>query len=224
MWKTVLLDIDGTLLDSNAGQAHAWEDAFAERGYSIPWDAIFPIVGLGGDKLLAQLETGLSDKEGIGKEIAQRRKEIFRQRYLPGIKPTLGARELVERLKQEGMTPVIATSAEGDELEALLDAAGVADLIDLRATASDASGSKPDPDIVHAALEKSESTPQESIMVGDTPYDIEAARKEGVAAIAFRCGGHDDDLKGALAIYDNPADLVRSWNESPLGQMQPSVH
>jgi HAD superfamily hydrolase (TIGR01509 family) len=223
MWKTVLFDIDGTLLDSNAGHAHAWIEAFAEHGYTISYDAIFPIVGLGGDKLLEQLVPGLSDKEGVGKEITQRRQEIFQQRYLPGVKPTPGARALVERVKQAGMTPVVATSAKVDELQALLEAAGIADLIEESATASDASGSKPDPDIVHAALEKSESNSQSSVMIGDTPYDIEAAQKEGVPTIAFRSGGHDADLEGALAVYDNPADLVRHWDESPLGQMQPAV-
>jgi HAD superfamily hydrolase (TIGR01509 family) len=223
MWKTVLLDIDGTLLDSNASHAHAWEDAFAEQGYHIPFNTIFPIVGLGGDKLLARLTPGLSDKEGVGKEIAQRRKEIFQQRYLPTVKPTPGAGELVRRIKQAGMTPVVATSAENDELHALLQAAGVADLMEEQANASDASGSKPDPDIVQAALEKSSSAHQESIMIGDTPFDIEAARKAGVAAIAFKSGGHDADLEGALAVYENPADLLAHWDESPLGQTRAVV-
>lgn len=219
MLKTVLLDIDGTLLDSNAAQAHAWEDAFAERGYHIPRDQVFPLVGLGGDKVLERLTPGLSDKEGVGKEIAQRRKEIFQQRYLSSVKPTRGTRELVERIGQLGMTPVVATSAESDELQALLKAAGVADLIETEANSSDASGSKPDPDIVQAALEKSGSDPQESIMIGDTPFDVEASQKAGVPSIAFRSGGHDEsDLAGALAIYDDPADLVQHWDESPLGQ------
>src|SRR5947209_4338956 len=166
MLKTVLLDIDGTLLDSNAAHSHAWVDAFNEHGYDIPFDSIFPLVGLGGDKLLERLTPGLSDKEGVGKEIAQRRKEVFQQRYLPSVKPTRGARALVERIKQAGMTPVVATSAEGDELQGLLKAAEVEDLIGTQATASDVSGSKPDPDIIQAALQKSESDPQESIIIG----------------------------------------------------------
>jgi phosphoglycolate phosphatase-like HAD superfamily hydrolase len=129
----------------------------------------------------------------------------------------------VERIRQAGMTPVVATSAENDELQVLLKASGVEDLIDEQASASDASGSKPDPDIVQAALEKSGSAPHESIMIGDTPFDVEAARKAGVAAIGFRWGGHDADLGGALAIYDDPADLLRHWDESPLGQTEPAV-
>jgi HAD superfamily hydrolase (TIGR01549 family) len=220
MWKSVLLDIDGTLLDSNAAQAHAWEDAFAERDYNIPFESIYPLVGMGGDKVLQQLVPGLSDKEGIGQELTKRRKEIFRQRYLSTVQPTPGGREFVQRIKEAGMQTVVATSAEGDELQALLKAADVDDLIEEQANSSDAEGSKPEPDIVQAALEKSGSSPEESIMVGDTPFDIESATKAGVAAIAFRSGGHDADLNGAVAVYDDPADLLAHWDESPLAQRE----
>jgi phosphoglycolate phosphatase-like HAD superfamily hydrolase len=89
-----------------------------------------------------------------------------------------------------------------------------------QATSSDAEGSKPEPDIVQAALEKSASAPRDSIMIGDTPFDVEAASKAGVAAVAFRSGGHDTDLNGALAVYDDPADLLAHWDESPLAQKE----
>jgi HAD superfamily hydrolase (TIGR01549 family) len=220
VWKSVLLDIDGTLLDSNAAQAHAWEEAFAERGYNIPFESIYPLVGMGGDKVLERLAPGLSDKDGVGKELTKRRKEIFHQQYLPTVKPTPGARELVERIKESGMKPVVATSAENDELQALLKAAGVDDLMDEQADSSDAKGSKPEPDIVQAALNKSGSAPQEAIMIGDTPFDVESAERAKVAAIALRTGGHDADLDGALAVYDSPADLLEHWDESPLAQRE----
>lgn len=223
MWKSVLLDIDGTLLDSNAAQARAWEEAFAERGYHIPFEFIFPIVGMGGDKVLARLTPGLSDQEGVGKEIAQRRKEIFQERHLPTVQPTPGARELVLRLRQVHLKPVVATSAKSDELQALLKAAGVEDLMADEADASDAAGSKPDPDIVQAALRKSGSAPQDSIMIGDTPFDVESARKAGVATIGLRCGGHDADLDGAIAVYDHPADLLEHWDDSPLAQPEHAI-
>ena len=218
MWKFVLLDVDGTLLDSNTAHSRAWEDAFAEHGYSVSADVIYPLVGLGGDKLLARLTPGLSDKVGVGKQIASRRKQVFQERYLPTIEPTLGARDLVLRIKYAGMSPIVATSAEDDELASLLAAAGVADLIEEQANASDAQGSKPDPDIVQAALHKAGAKPEEAIMVGDTPFDIEAAEQCGLPAIAFRSGGHDADLHGALAVYDHPADLVAHWQTSPFGE------
>lgn len=222
-WKSVLLDIDGTLLDSNAAQACAWEDAYAEAGYHVSRDQVFPLVGMGGDRVLARLTPGLSDQEGVGKTIVQRRKEIFRERYLPAVRPTPGARALLERMQQAGMKPVPATSAESDELQSLLRAVGVEDLMGEGANSSDASGSKPDPDIVQAALDKSGTPRDESIMIGDSPYDVEAAGKAGVPIIALRCGGHDADLAGALAVYDHPADLLAHWDASPLGAQRQSV-
>ncbi|HEX6508911.1 MAG TPA: HAD family hydrolase, partial [Chloroflexota bacterium] len=160
----------------------------------------------------------LSDKEGIGKEIAQRRKEIVIREYAPTLRPTPGAHELVVRIREEGLRPVIATSAESDELQVLLRAAGIADLIGDAAHSSDTGRSKPDPDIVQAALEKSGARPEESLMIGDTPYDIEAAHSAGVEVIAVRCGGHDTDLEGALAVYDNLADILAHWEETPLAR------
>jgi HAD superfamily hydrolase (TIGR01509 family) len=174
---------------------------------------------MGGDKLLARLVPGLSDEEGEGKQLADRHKQIFLQQYGPQLQPTPGARDLVQRIKQSRLKPVIATSAKSEELKALLKAAQVEDLIEEKADSDDAAESKPDPDIVHAALRKSGSKPEESLLIGDTPYDLEAANRAGVAVIAVRCGGHDDDLKGALAVYDDPVDILRHWDETPLGQM-----
>src|SRR5438270_9863596 len=171
---------------------------------------------MGGDKLVAAL-TGLDVKEGKGKELTSKRTKLFRREYLPSLCATVGARELVTRMKEEGLKLVIATSAKDDELGALLEQAGVNDLIHRRTTSDDADESKPDPDIVHAALARGELAPGEVLMLGDTPYDVEAAERAGVASIAFRCGGWwaDDALGGALAIYNNPSDLVREYARSP---------
>ncbi len=154
----------------------------------------------------------------MGAEIVQRRKEVFRDRYLSTLQPTPGARELVQHIKEAGIQVVIATSADKDELEMLLEAAGIEDLVEEKANASDAEGSKPDPDIVQAALDKSGSRPEESLMIGDSPFDIESAGEAGVATIALRCGGRDSGLEGAIAVFDDPADLLAHWNESPLAQ------
>ena len=111
----------------------------------------------------------------------------------------------------------MATSAQKDEVQQLLEVAEAADLIQERKTSSDAKDSKPDPDIVEAAVQASGFDPSELVMLGDTPYDIEAASKSGVASIALRSGGWDDrDLDGAIAIYDNPEDLLAHYDESPL--------
>ncbi|HYJ80259.1 MAG TPA: HAD family hydrolase, partial [Longimicrobiaceae bacterium] len=130
------------------------------------------------------------------------------------------ARELLERMRADGLTLVVATSASKDDLGALLKAAGVEDLIDASSTSSDAEESKPDPDIVQAALDAAGCDPGEAVMLGDTPYDIEAASRAGVGCVALRCGGwwSDEDLAGATAVYDDPADLLARYEDSPFGR------
>ena len=116
------------------------------------------------------------------------------------------------------MLRVIATSAKNDEFHALAERANVADQIDVATTSDDARRSKPDPDIVNAALEKAGCRPERALYIGDTPYDIEAAAAAGVATVAVRSGGWDDmRLGGAIAIYDDPADVVRHFDASPIG-------
>jgi HAD superfamily hydrolase (TIGR01509 family) len=213
----VLLDIDGTLLDSNDAHAQSWVEVLRRHGYDIPFERVRPLIGKGTDKLLPEL-TGLDPESGLGKQMAEERKALFLRAYLPGLRPTRGARALVERLRDEGFRLVVATSAGADELALLLRQAQVDDLIEQATTSDEAGRSKPDPDIVCAALAKGRLRPEAAIMLGDTPYDIEAAARAGVASIAFRCGGWWDDraLAGALAIYDDPAALLADFDRSPL--------
>jgi HAD superfamily hydrolase (TIGR01509 family) len=203
----VLLDVDGTLLDSNDAHARSWVEVFRRHALDIGFERVRPLIGEGGDKLLPQL-TAIDAESAEGKALSEERRELFLREYLPALRPTRGARALVERLKAAGLRVVIATSSNGKELGALLRQAGVADHIE-RATSSDDGASKPDPDIVAAALAEGRLAPQEAVMVGDTPYDIAAARRAGVKTIALRCGGWWDDaaLAGAVAIYDDPASL-----------------
>jgi HAD superfamily hydrolase (TIGR01509 family) len=214
----VLLDIDGTLLDSNDAHARAWVEALRRHGRAVPYETVRPMIGKGGDKVVQEL-LGLQPDDAAAKRIADDRKAIFRDDLLPGLVPTRGARALLTRLHAEGLRLVVATSSSGSELQALLRRAGVEDLIETAATASDAESSKPDPDIIEAALKKGGLEAGEAVMVGDTPYDIEAASAAGVGTIALRCGGGWDDaaLAGALAIYDDPADLLARLETSPLG-------
>ena len=206
--RGVLLDIDGTLLDSNDAHAQSWVDIFTRHRFGIPFDRVRPLIGKGGDKLLPEL-TGIDAESPRGKALSDERRKRFLEDYLPKLQPTRGARPLVEVLQAQGMRIVIATSSGEKELGALLEQAGVADLV-RRATSSDDGASKPDPDIVRAALAEGKLAANEAVLVGDTPYDIEAATRGGVKTIALRCGGWWDDkaLGGALAIYDDPAALA----------------
>ena len=212
-----LVDIDGTLLDSNDAHARAWVDAFSRHGRPQPFERVRPLIGKGGDKLLAEL-LGISDEEPLGQALTADWRRTFDTRERPTLRPTPGARALLERLAREGWTTVIATSSDADEARSLLRQAGVEDLASLVTSSSDAARSKPDPDIVEAALRLGGARPERAVMIGDTPYDIEAARRAGVGTVALRCGGHwaDADLAGALAIYDDPADLLAHWDASPL--------
>ena len=220
MIKGVIFDIDGTLVDSNDAHARSWVDTFAEAGYDVPFDVVRPLIGMGGDKLLPKT-TGKSRDSEEGKKLVKRRSEIFRERYLPHLRPLKGARDLVLRVRSDGLKAVVATSAKEEELKGLLKAAQVDDLMEEEATASDADRSKPDPDIVHAAIEQSGISSEHLVMVGDTPYDIEAASKAHVRTIAFRSGGWKDDaLKGAVEIYNGPDDLLAHYESSIIGKQR----
>lgn len=215
-YDAVLLDIDGTLVDSNGAHASAWSDAFAAYGRHHAPEEIRPLIGKGGDKLLREVAS-LDHESGEGKKIAEARTEIFRTRYLSTLEPTPGATAFVQWLLQSGLTAVVATSAKQEEVKALLAICGAQALVNDATTSDDAERSKPDPDILVEALKKSGASTGRAIMVGDTPYDIEAARRAGLAAIAFRCGGWDDDrLEGAIAIYDDPRELLERLSQSPF--------
>jgi phosphoglycolate phosphatase-like HAD superfamily hydrolase len=203
-------------VDSNGAHAAAWSDAFATHGRHHPPEQIRPLIGKGGDKLLRELAS-LDDESGEGKKIAETRVEVFRNRYLPTIEPTPGAAAFVEWLLESRLTVVVATSAKDDEVKALLAVCDGQALVQDATTSDDAERSKPDPDILVAALEKSGASPDRAIMIGDTPYDIEAASRAGLATIAFRCGGWDDaKLQGSIAIYDHPRQLLDRLVQSPF--------
>ncbi len=217
--KGVLLDVDGTLVISNDAHAHAWVEAFAAFGYDISFDQVRPLIGMGADQVVPRLAP-LSDDEGVGKQITDHRKELIMNKFGSTLSPAPGSRDLILKLKQEGFQLVVASSATSEELSVLLKAAQVDDLLldkEPVTTSDDADNSKPAPDLVQAALKKGKLDASRAIMLGDTPYDIQAANAAGVGVIAFRCGGfNDSQLSGALAIYDSPADLLAQFERSPL--------
>lgn len=218
MVKAVLLDVDGTLIDSNDAHARAWVDVGDEFGHEIEFGQVRWLVGMGGDRVLPQL-TGLQEESATGRKLLERRGEIFRERYLPGLCAFAGTHELLERMRADGLTLVVATSAGEDDLKALLKQARLEYLIDESTNSDEAESSKPAPDIVEAALEKSGAAAVDAVMLGDTPYDVKAARRAGVRIIGVRCGGwNDKELIGAAEIYENPADLLLKYERSLLSQ------
>jgi HAD superfamily hydrolase (TIGR01509 family) len=214
--RGVILDVDGTLVDSNDAHAQAWIEALAEAGHQVPFERVRRLIGMGGDNLLPEL-IGLEEDTPEGQRLSTRRGEIFKDRYLRTLRPFPGARALLERMRADGLDLVVASSAQADELEALLDVAEAKELLEDTTSSGDVERSKPEPDIVGVALRKLGHSAEAVMMLGDTPYDIEAAANVGVRTVAVRCGGWDDrDLDGVAAIYDDPADLLLHYDESPL--------
>lgn len=217
--RAVILDIDGTLLLSNDAHAQAFVDSAREMGIEADFEKIRRLIGKGGDKLIPEV-FGFEKESDQGKKLDGRKGEIFRERYLPSLEPAPGARALLERFRAEGRTLVVATSADEADLEGLLDRAGVRDLIEEATSASDVEESKPDPDVVQAALEKSGVPPDAVVMLGDTPYDVEAASRAGVRIIGVRTGGWTDrELRGSIAVYEDPEDLLAHYAASPFGEL-----
>jgi beta-phosphoglucomutase-like phosphatase (HAD superfamily) len=222
--RAVLFDIDGTLLDSNDAHAHAWLDSLRGHGRNVPFDRLRSKIGMGGDQLLAEI-TGLEPDSVEGRSIVERRSAILKAHYLPDVGPFHGARMLVDRLRSRGLVCAAVSSSSAGDLLDLLREAGVADLMDLVVSSDDGDRSKPDPDLVEVALDRIGIVADEAVLIGDTPYDIEAGRRAGVGVIAVRCGGGwtDRDLESAVAIYDDPAALSSQLDSSPLALDRESV-
>jgi beta-phosphoglucomutase-like phosphatase (HAD superfamily) len=216
--KAVLLDVDGTLVDSNDAHAQAWLEVFTRNGFTTTFERVRELIGKGSDKLIPEV-TRLDPDSRESERLSAERGALFRKVYLPNIRAFPKAEALLSRLSGTGLELVVASSAEPDELHALLEVCGALRYIQQQTTSNEAAHSKPDPDIVQVALAKAKCSPAEAVMLGDTPYDVDAAVKAGVGAVALRCGGHPDaTLSRALAIYDDASDLLSHFETSIFAQ------
>lgn len=214
----VIFDVDGTLIDSVDAHARAWQDALRYFGHDVPFADVRWQIGKGGDQLLPVFVPA-AELERIGKQLEQRRSELFKRDHLPGIRAFAGVRALVQRVLDAGQKVVLASSAKADEVEVYKRIAGIDDLIEHETSADDVERSKPHPDIFQAALEQLGVPASEAVVVGDTPYDAMAAGKAGLRTVGVLCGGFPEvDLRaaGCTAIYRDPADLLARFDESLL--------
>ena len=219
MSRAVILDVDGTLVDSNGAHAAAWVDAFSEAGVAVDPGRVRRAIGMGGDKLMPEV-SAVTEDSPLGRRIGQRRSEIFKERYLPHVRPFPRVREFVQRCAADGFHLAVASSAKEDELGALLERANVADLIPTRTSSDDAENSKPDPDIVVAAIERAGAPRDSTVMIGDTPYDVAAAKRAGIAILGVECGGWTrQELEGAIAVYANAAELLTLYDRSIFARL-----
>jgi HAD superfamily hydrolase (TIGR01549 family) len=211
-----LLDLDGTLADTNYHHALAWYRAFRQHGVVLPMWRLHRHVGMGGDQLVAAV-AGDEVEEKCGDDVRAAEKVLYLE-LIEETEPLDGAKEFVEELKRRGHTVVLATSAKTNELEHYLDLLDVREVADAWTDSSDVEQTKPEPDLVHAALEKAGGG--EAVMVGDTTWDVEAAKKAGVPTICVLTGGFSEaELRdaGAACVFESIDELRERLDETPLG-------
>jgi HAD superfamily hydrolase (TIGR01549 family) len=217
--KAIIFDVDGTLVDSVDLHARAWQEALAHFGKHFDFERVRYQIGKGGDQLMPVF-LSREELEDFGEELEEYRGELFKREYLPRVKSFPAVRELFQRVKDEGLQIALASSAKGDELQTYKKLARIEDLVEEETSSDDAEKSKPHPDIFEAALERlGDMRPSETVVVGDTPYDAEAAGKAGIKTIGLLSGGFpEEDLRaaGCAPIYRDAADLLTNFDTSPL--------
>jgi beta-phosphoglucomutase-like phosphatase (HAD superfamily) len=217
--EAVIFDIDGTIVDSVALHAKAWQRTFAKFGKNILLEAIRSQIGKGADQLLP-VYFSKQELEEFGDEMEAYRGELFKKEYLPNVKGFPKVRELFERIRRDQKRIALASSAKEDELKRYKEIAQIDDLIEAETSSDDVERSKPFPDIFDAALKRLNNiAPENVIAVGDTPYDAAAAAKAKVKSIGLLCGGWTQPQlrrAGCIAVYRDPADLLARYEDSPI--------
>nr|WP_314447166.1 HAD family phosphatase [uncultured Sphingomonas sp.] len=215
MLKAILFDVDGTLVDSNNFHVLAWAEAFRAARHDLPLSVLHDQIGQGADTYVRTLLPDVSNAEA--KQLADAHGRLFARHYMPRLKPFPRARDLLQRCRDEGLKVMLATSASAAEVERHLDVLGVRGIVDGWTSADDVGCSKPCPDLFEEAARKAGVRPADALVVGDTPSDIAAAEAAGMRSVAVRSGLFPDErLGGAIAIYDNVADLLDRFEHSPL--------
>jgi HAD superfamily hydrolase (TIGR01509 family) len=215
---TAILDIDGTLVDTNYQHAIAWYRAFRQNDVALPVWRIHRHIGMGGDQLVEALTDEKTEKEK-GDAIRDAEKTLYME-LINEVRPFDGARGLIEDLRSRGHTVVLASSAKEDEVEHYIGLLDARELADGWTTSADVENTKPAPDLVKAALGEAGAEAGEVTMIGDTPWDVEAAKAAGVETIAVLTGGFSEqELRdaGAIAVYESVADLRDDLDRTPLG-------
>lgn len=218
MTKALLCDIDGTLVQSNWLHAEAWRQAFAAMDMELELEALRKQIGKGGNELIPVFVPWWKRPQ-VEEPLKSFRKFVFQHGLREQVEALPRVRDLLERVRQAGIKIGVATSSEKDDLEVLLEKAGIADLIDEQITSSDADRAKPHPDIFAAALKKLGVEANECLALGDTPYDAESAGKAGIRTIGVMTGGWSrEDLfaAGCVEVYESAEDLLHEFEQSAL--------
>lgn len=217
--RGVLFDIDGTLVDTNYPHVLAWWHAFRTAGYTVSVSDIHRKVGMGADLLVSALI------EKDDEQVATGHRHFYAP-YLEQLQPFPAAAELLRAAAGLGLEVVLASSAEQEEVDAMTAALGADDVVTVVTTSADAEASKPAPDILEAALSESGLQPANCLVVGDTVWDVQAARKAGMPCVGVLSGGISEaELReaGAVEVYRDAAELLEKIEDSPLGRLARSA-
>jgi HAD superfamily hydrolase (TIGR01509 family) len=212
-----ILDIDGTLVDTNYHHAIAWYRAFRGHDIVLPIWRIHRHIGMGGDQMVAALIDDRTEEEQ-GDDIRSSETELYNQ-LIDEVRPMDGSRELIEQLKRRGHAVVLASSAKADEVDHYLDLLDARELADDWTTSADVESTKPEPDLVSAALDRVGGSADDALMVGDTPWDVEAASRAGVPTITVLTGGFaaaELEDAGAAAVFESVVELCHKLDQTPL--------
>ena len=215
MTLNAILDVDGTLVDTNYHHTLAWYRAFRQHDIVLPLWRIHRHIGMGGDQLVEAL-TDADTERDHGDDIRTAEKALYLA-LIEEVEPFEGARELISDLKDLGHVVVLASSAKADEVDHYLDLLDARELADAWTTSADVEATKPEPDLVRAALERAGGG--DAVMIGDTPWDVKAATAGGVPTIAVRTGGFSiDELQdaGAARVFESIAELRSRLDETPF--------
>ncbi|MFN2490608.1 MAG: HAD family hydrolase [Actinomycetota bacterium] len=215
MCAVAVLDVDGTLVDTNYQHAIAWYRAFREHGVVLQVWRIHRHIGMGGDHMVAAL-AGRNMEDDKGDDIRATEKKLY-QELIDEVEPMHGARSLLKELKRRGHAVVLASSAKSEEMDHYLEQLDATGIIDGWTTSADVSATKPAPDLIESALEKAEG--RDGVMVGDSTFDCEAASNAGLKTIAVLTGGFSEqELReaGALAVFESIEQLEQRLDETPL--------
>jgi HAD superfamily hydrolase (TIGR01549 family) len=220
--EAVIFDIDGTLIDSVDLHAAAWQETFKRFGKDIPYQQVRHQIGKGGDQLMPVFFSG-EELERFGSEMEEYRGELYKRDFLPRVRAFPQVRDLFERIREDGKRIALASSAKAEELSIYKQIANIEGLVEEETSADDAEKSKPHPDIFEAVIEElGIGEPARAVVIGDTPYDAEAAgRARLLNRIGVLCGGFPEkELRtaGMMEIYLHPADLLKRYEDSIIGR------
>jgi HAD superfamily hydrolase (TIGR01509 family) len=213
----VLFDLDGTLVDTNYLHALAWRRAFLAAGRNVPTSELHRRVGMGSDLLIADV-LGDAAAADLGEKISAARQRFFDELGSEAL-PFDGARELMAAVRSRGALVVLASSAGQQDLAILLKALDATDVVDEIVSGGDVDDAKPRPDVFLSAMQKVNLGPDQCVALGDTVWDIAAARRSGIGCVCVRSGGSTrQELldAGALAVYDDAAALLGELDSSPI--------